>query len=120
MSMFFKREERRKFQRVPTHLLMKYAIEGHSGAPKLSFIRNISPGGVLFFAEEEIPPGTPISIIMNMSSPGGQPLQIKAVSRTIHMARIKGVNGYSVGAEFTDIDPADREFLIRKFQEKCP
>ena len=110
--MLFKRDERRRFKRVPTHLLMKYTLLVDGGKTVLSFIRNVSPAGVLFFSEEEIASGTTIRMVMNIVSPKGIPIEMKVVAKTVHVIKVAGHTGYNVGAEFLEVDPVDKEVLI--------
>lgn len=117
-KVFFKKEEKRRFKRVPAHFLMRFSIPGENEEPVLSFIRNISAGGVLFFSEKKIIPGTLIKMTINVPSATGEPIKVRSISRTIYSAKLRGLDGYNIGAEFAEIDPGDREILLKKLEGK--
>jgi c-di-GMP-binding flagellar brake protein YcgR len=114
----FKKEERRRYKRIPAHFLIKFSIPGENEDLVLSFIRNISAGGVLFFSEKKINPGTLIKMTINVPSATGEPINVRSISRTIYAAKLRGLDGYNIGAEFAEIDPQDREALLTKLEGK--
>ena len=111
--MFFKRnKEKRKHKRIPKHCLLKYKKDGEGEKQKLTFIRNISTGGILFFTQEEIPPGTVLQMELNIPSYEGSPMKIVVVARTVHEEKLKNFKGYNIGAAFQEISEKDRRFLL--------
>ena len=56
-------KERRRFIRLKAHHLLKYRVADKEEVPKLlSFARNISAGGVLFYADKEVAPGNLVEL----------------------------------------------------------
>ncbi len=55
--------DRRCFFRLRAHHLVKYKVVGKT--QELSFARDVSAGGLRFFAKETIPPGTILEVVLN-------------------------------------------------------
>jgi len=102
-----KKNERRKFLRLRAHHLLKYKLANDPpGQKNLSFVIDISAGGVLFYAREKLPEDTFLDLEINF--PGSnQPLCIKA--RVVRLRQLKKIGGFEIGAEF--VDPA-QDFRI--------
>jgi c-di-GMP-binding flagellar brake protein YcgR len=110
-------EERRKFVRLKAHHLLKYKLMDKEEA--LSFARNISAGGVLFHAEEFIPEGSMVELLVNFPS---YPGPIKAVAKVVRVVPLPKVGGFDIGAEFVNIEEKAREYMnqkIRKVDEEA-
>jgi len=108
MKKFSGGEERRQFIRINEHHLLKYKV--FDKAKVLSFVRNISTGGVLFHSDEDIPVGSTVE--MKISLPPEE-AAINVVVKVIHTTPLKKLGGYNVGAEFVHIDEKDRGLIER-------
>ncbi|UCC94684.1 MAG: PilZ domain-containing protein [Candidatus Omnitrophota bacterium] len=110
--LFFKtsQKDRRKFVRLRAHHLLKYRVVGQQEY-QLSFARNISAGGLLFYAPEEIPTQSILEIIINFPS---YPKPIKVRAKPVRVHRLEKVGGYEIGVEFIEIDEATRNFINRR------
>ncbi|MDD3296139.1 MAG: PilZ domain-containing protein [Candidatus Omnitrophica bacterium] len=111
-----KKKEKRKFARLRIHHLIKYKV---IDAPKkLSFSRNISAGGLLFYASGPVPVGKAIELDINFPV---YKKTIKAVCRIVRVRTLKKMSGFDVAAEFIDIEKDAQNFIkdkILKVYEK--
>jgi len=107
-------KERRKFIRLKAHHLLRYRVVNSEEAPRLlSFARNVSAGGVLFYADKEISPGSLVELEISFPE---HPKPIKAVARVIRTVPLETIGGFEMGAEFINIDEADRKFVDEKIK----
>jgi len=98
-------EEKRRFRRAKKHCLIKYRLPG--GKETLSFIRDISAGGILFHAREKVETGARAEVRINFP-----PERIVTSGmRIVRAVPLTRLGGFDVGAEFTDIGRGDREFI---------
>lgn len=104
-SKFFK-ERNRNFARIRVHCLLKY--KSIDGQPKLSFARNISAGGVLFHAKENIPVNNIVEIEINFPP---RVDSIKVVAKVLRSRALKRMGGYDIATEFINIDEKARDFI---------
>jgi c-di-GMP-binding flagellar brake protein YcgR len=113
MALFGKKrpkgEERRKYIRLDAHHLLKYKIVGKG--EELSFAKNISAGGVLFIAKENIPTDSVIELEINFPT---FPHPIKAKARVVWNRELKKFGGFETGAEFINVDEDAKEFINKK------
>ncbi|MFC1548651.1 PilZ domain-containing protein [Candidatus Omnitrophota bacterium] len=103
-------KERRKFMRLKAHHLLKYRVIDE-GEGKLSFVRNISAGGALFVAKEEIPCGSMVELEINFPQ---YPHPVKVVSKVVRSRPLKKMGGFEIGAEFVSADEEVKEFINKK------
>lgn len=103
-------KERRRFRRYQEHNLIKYTIPGDG--KELSFIRNISPRGLLFHSKVPLEAGSSIAVEMNFPKQGSV---IKAKIIIVHVEPMKRSGGFSVGGEFIDLDDKTRNFLEKEY-----
>ncbi|MCF7908140.1 MAG: PilZ domain-containing protein [Candidatus Omnitrophica bacterium] len=104
-SKFFKKRNR-NFARIRVHCLLKYkSIDGQS---KLSFARDISAGGVLFHAKENIPVNNIVEIEINFPP---RVDSIKVVAKVLRSRALKKMGGYDLATEFVNIDEKAKEFI---------
>lgn len=98
-------EEKRRFRRVKKHHLMKYRLPGEKET--LSFVREISAGGILFHSREMVETGMCAEARINF------PLERTVTSgmKIVRSVPLTRLGGFNVGAEFTDIGHADRTFI---------
>lgn len=110
--------DRRKFARLSAHHLLRYRVIGleykvlgNDAESILTYAKNISAGGILFYAKQSIPVDTMIelSIIFPFYE---QP--IKAVATVRRFRELQKTGGFDVGAEFVNIEDNAREFINKK------
>lgn len=101
------RKNHRKYSRLPAHHLLKYRILEAQEA-KVSFARNLSAGGVLFYAHEYIPVASIVELTINF--PGAeQPIKVRA--SVLRVKEMKKIGGFEVAAQFVDLDEAANTFI---------
>lgn len=91
------------------HHLVKCKSIG--GKKELSFAKNISAGGLLFYVRKEIAPGSLVELDINVLSYSHP---IKAVAKVTRVKTMKKTNGFNIAVEFINIDDADRDFINKK------
>ena len=107
------KKEQRKFVRIQAHHLLKYKVVGSEEIPRaISFARNISAGGVLFYADKKIPPGKLVELDINLP----EHPTIKVVAKVVRVVPLKKIGGFEMGAEFINIDEEDRKFMDEKIK----
>lgn len=100
----------RKFVRLSGHNPLKYKVVNGESV-ELSFTRNISGGGVLFYCKEDLSEGSIIELNLNLP---GYPRPIDAVAKVIRSRRLKKVEGFDIAAEFIKVDEDARSFIDNK------
>lgn len=103
-------KEKRVFTRLKTHHLIKYRVLS-SREKTLSFVRNISAGGVLFYSEEELPLDSTLEMKINIP-PNTEPVNV--IAKVVRSHPLKKVGGYEVGVEFVHIEEEDRELINKR------
>ncbi len=108
-------QERRRYVRLNMPLEVRYSIQGEKGSAYKSFTKNISPNGVRFAVEKELPAGTilDINIIIPTKS---DPIPIKAKIIWSKKGVEQEKDVYDAGFEFVNIpEQSKKEF----FQYLC-
>jgi c-di-GMP-binding flagellar brake protein YcgR len=100
---------RRKSFRLSTHHLIRYKVV--KGKSVVSFARNVSAGGVLFYSKENIPIKSIVEVVINFP---GLPEPIKTNSKVLRVKQLKKVGGYEIGAQFIDLDKKTKDFIKKK------
>ena len=108
-------DERRRFLRSPLWLNVKYQIVD-TGDARYSVTRNASSGGIGFFTESRLPPGTPVEVA----------IELPDLKRSIHFTAEVTWSGkllleqgdqapraYETGVHFVKISEADQAFLMK-------
>ncbi|MBD3245703.1 MAG: hypothetical protein GF333_01690 [Candidatus Omnitrophica bacterium] len=108
---FFRKKgrDRRKYVRLRAHHLLKYKIL--SPQEHLTFVRDISGGGLLFFSREDIPVGSVVELAVNFPA---SPLPIEGVAKVIRTRHLKKMGGYEIAVEFLELDEENRERIQRQ------
>lgn len=108
LTMF--RKNKRKYPRLSVHHLLKYRILERQ-TPEVSFARNVSAGGVLFYAHEPISVSSIVELTINF--PGSdQPLKVQA--RVLRVKELKKIGGFEVAAQFINLDEAVFSFINKR------
>ncbi|MCM8831366.1 MAG: PilZ domain-containing protein [Candidatus Omnitrophica bacterium] len=106
------KKERRRFLRLSVHHLLKYKIiKKPEDIKVLSFVRNISACGVLFYTQEYIPLNSIIEIEIFFPQ---DEKAIKLLSKVVRVNFLPKVGGFSIGAEFINIDKDTQEIINSK------
>ena len=89
--------ERRKFIRIPQSAKISYEI-ANNPRPKASIARNISKGGISFFAPEFIPVGAILKVKFYLEE-----LSYDGFVRVIWFKEDSDNEKYEIGAEFMNM-----------------
>jgi hypothetical protein len=112
MQVFTK--NKRQFLRLGAHHLLKYKLLDEQGKEgTLSFVRNISAGGVLFHSNEHIKPGS--SLELDISFPPS-PDSIKIRAKVLRVSKLKTVDGFDVAVQFLNLDKDIKKFIDSKIE----
>ena len=93
---------------------MKYKIVNKD--QEMSFVRNISAGGVLFYCKEKLSAGSMVE--MEISFPH-YPRPIKTVGRVIRTTALKKMGGFEIGAEFINVEEEAKDFINKQILSVC-
>ena len=85
---------------MSAHHLIKYRILERQ-TPEVSFARNVSAGGILFYAHENIPVGSIVELTINF--PGAaQPIKVQA--KVLRVRELKKIGGFEAAVQFINLD----------------
>lgn len=111
MPYLFEKNQRR-FLRLRAHHLLKYKLLDEAGREGvLSFVRNISAGGVLFHSDEYIKPASIIELDISFP-PFPNPVKIKA--KVLRARKLKAMGGFDIAVEFSDLGKDAKRFIDKK------
>lgn len=103
---------KRKFSRLKTHHLLKYKLlDEESQEGILSFVRNISAGGVLFHSDKYIKPESVLELCISFP-PSSDFIKVKA--RVLRVRELKIIGGFDVAVEFLDLKKDTKDFIDKK------
>ncbi|MFA5337612.1 MAG: PilZ domain-containing protein [Candidatus Omnitrophota bacterium] len=103
---------KRQFLRLNAHHLLKYKLlDGEGKEGMLSFVRNISAGGVLFHSNEYMKPASILEL--DVSFPP-YPDSIKIKARVLRVGNLKTMGGFDVAVEFLDLSEDVKKFIAKK------
>ncbi|MBD3296556.1 MAG: hypothetical protein GF392_04245 [Candidatus Omnitrophica bacterium] len=105
-------EDQRRYIRIKEHHLLKYKIL--EDKETLTFVRNISAGGIKFHGKVELEPGKNVDMLINFPP---YPKPIDVVAKIIWCTPMKNFDGFDIGAEFIRIDDEARSFIDDKMNE---
>ena len=124
--------ERRKYYRMPVdHLLefREYRLSEGKDNPKMSNLKNVSGGGVLFESDSVLPVGTLLK--MKLKIPGWQKHKTEflkhdwgssieplvALGYVVRIEEMEDGKNYEVGVVFECVDDDHRNALIKYIEE---
>ncbi|MDD5454527.1 MAG: PilZ domain-containing protein [Candidatus Ratteibacteria bacterium] len=110
--------DRRFFQRFNNKLNLKYRIiKSSSNTPfketdsqHFSIFKNISEGGILFIAFQELPPGTVLNIDLELLDAENP---INCLVKVVRTKKIEKDKTYEIGAAFLGFSVAEKARLLR-------
>jgi c-di-GMP-binding flagellar brake protein YcgR len=108
-------EERRHFVRLDTRIEVTYTKLPQANLQAV-VTKNISAGGICFFANEELPEGTTIRAAMSLP---GRPHPILFTARVVWSEAYEVIGkeerrrAIEIGIEFINIAPSDKEVVMR-------
>lgn len=112
MNIFEK--NKRQFLRLNAHHLLKYKILGEEqkeGA--LSFVRNISAGGVLFHSSEYIKPASTLELTINFPQ-SHESVKIKV--KVLRVRELKIMKGFDVAVQFLNLNEDLKKIINRNIE----
>ena len=108
-------EERRHFFRLPARLVVRYAI-ANSSASHTSVTLNTSGGGIGFFTESLLAPGTRLHVTVDFPE-RKQPVAFTAAviwsGKLLLDRHDERPRAYETGVRFLEIAPKDQAFLMQ-------
>jgi len=106
-----KRKERRRFPRIPIHLLAKYRPQG-SPASEIaiaSVSKNISLNGLMLRVKEPLAVGQNLEVEINMPV-FNKSIEVKL--KVVWIRPLKGTDFFDIGAKFLEISEEDRRDVL--------
>lgn len=103
----------RQFARLKAHYLVKYKKETDNlkaSKNRIASLRDISGGGVLFRAEDDLPISGTLDLQINFV-PARK--VISALAKVVWTRELKKSANYEVGASFIKIDPEDQKAIVK-------
>ncbi|MDD4182303.1 MAG: PilZ domain-containing protein [Candidatus Omnitrophica bacterium] len=108
------KKDKRQFLRLSAHHLLKYKLLDEGGKEgTLSFVRNISAGGVLFHSNEYIKPGSNLGLDISFP-PSSDSVKIKA--KVLRTGKLKTVGGFDVAVQFLNLNGDIKKIIDRKIE----
>ena len=101
--------ERRRFLRIPDELEITYKVISDTKT-KMFMTKDISQGGIRFFAQEPIPQNSLLEIRLTLKE---VPFSFKTVVRTRWVKMVPYGDLYEVGVEFINIPQDAAEHLLQ-------
>lgn len=115
-------EEKRKNKRVPVEAVMMYQIENYPEGSKKEFHKigtpisvNISIGGLQIAANQRLPIGTLLRIILSITNTQ-IPIELTAKVAWVHDGLKNEL--FKIGIEFIDFDDENKKKLIKDYINK--
>ena len=108
-------EERRRFVRLDARLEVNYHIIGQAGKDLPSLTRNVGGGGIGFFTESRLAPGTILEVEVEFPT---HQRRVRFTGGVIWSGQLllssgdKSPRPFETGVRFIDIALEDREFLL--------
>jgi hypothetical protein len=103
------KKNRRKFFRLMAHHLLKYKVVGDEKTTgMLSFIRNISAGGVLFHSRDRLEPGKPLELEINFPFSSQS---IKTFAKILRVKPLKRIGGFDIAVEFINLEEETKNLI---------
>ena len=109
-------DERRRFVRLPARLRATYQVV-NSDPPRDSLIKNMGGGGIGFFTESRLAPGTVVQVEVQFPErpkPVRFTAQVVWSGELIHESRERLERPYEAGLRFLDVSPEDRQFVMQR------
>lgn len=107
-----RRPNSRRFKRVRIAYLVKYQVKGRS-QPRITNARDVSAGGLCFWADEELPPSSVLNLSIYLPPLGRA---VDALAKVLRVQRTRDLFTYYVAVCFLDLVKEDRE-AINQFAE---
>ena len=115
-------EERRRFVRLPAHLIAHYAV-ARSEPPRVSLTRNTSGGGIGFFTDSPIAPGTVLQVTLafpECKQPIAFTAEVVWSGKLLLDRSDEQPRAYETGVRFLEIAPRDQAFLMQYSTSHSP
>ena len=109
-------EERRQFVRLSSRLTAAYKVIGAAESDLPALTRNIGAGGVAFFTESYLEPGTLLQVEVKFPD---REWPVRFTAEVIWSGELllsstdRESRAFETGVRFTNISDEDRQFLVR-------
>jgi len=127
MSSFWQKKERRRFKRVSLGGDLFYRVVRVPGESAVTsekegtaHLINIGEGGLAFMSDAQIPCDTAFEVAFHFLVDGRRDIKIKAAGRARYCLLMGDYKRYQVGIEFTQLDDADRKFIVDYVRSIAP
>ena len=104
----FSGKEVRAHPRRKAYDLVKIHLESDSNSPQLRNIKDLSAGGFQFSINQELKPGQPLKLKLNLADHGRV---VEASAKVVWARRRPLRGGYDVGVVFQNLSDPDRSFI---------
>ena len=103
----FPARNRRHFKRAKAPFLLRYEIE-KSGVGKVTNLRDLSVGGVLFSADQPLLKGSQLNMEINLPT-SNEPQNVQA--EVIRVAKVKHTDLYRIATRFLNLKSRDHSAI---------
>jgi len=106
---------RRRFKRMRAPFLLKYHVQ-ESGVGRVTNLRDLSVGGVLFAAETPLLKDSVIQLEINLPT---SEKPVSALAKVVRVAKVPNAQVYRIATKFNNLKPGDRKairILIERMQ----
>jgi len=107
-------EERRRFVRLDTQLKVKYTVLPQTEA-RPTVTKDISGGGICFFADEMLQPGTTLQVEMTLpdrDTPAPFTAEVIWCEPYEVIGKTKRERAIEVGVRFVEVAPVDQKAIM--------
>jgi len=107
-------EERRRFVRLDTQLKVKYTVLPQTAA-KPTVTKDVGGGGVCFFADEMLQPGTTLQVEMTLpgrDTPAPFTAEVIWCEQYEVIGKTKRERAIEVGVRFAEVAPVDQQAIM--------
>lgn len=105
------RKDKRQHRRIRVLFLLRYVPEGSKREPGMANIKDISPGGLLFWTDRIVHKGEDLKVEILVPT---RAKTIEAVAQVVRMHHFRAVRRgaiYHVAAKFKKISEEDKTYL---------
>ncbi|HLF17840.1 MAG TPA: PilZ domain-containing protein [Candidatus Omnitrophota bacterium] len=101
-------KERRYYQRSPVELAAYYSVVGSGSLTHEATVINISAGGFCFYAQQMLPTGTPVELVIDLKPKE----EIKIKVKTAWSKKIGDTGDFMIGVKIDDATGTDLEKFL--------
>ena len=112
LFLYIIKKNKRQFKRLNIHHLLRYkVVEKREEISYISFVRNISAGGLLFYSKEYIPKDSIVELEISFP-PYSKIVSLKA--QVLRTEFLNSVGGFNIAVKFIDPEKEVIDFINNK------